>query len=139
MPEHGEKFEGWAIVEMLGHKKIAGYLSEQAIGGGAMLRIDVPETKSGTVPSRWDSDSGPDTAPYSKFVGIGSIYAITPCTEEFARKAARVIERHNSPTPVDIPTPPQLAAGGAVEAELVPAGHDDDDDFDDSDYEDVVT
>ena len=36
MPEQGEKFEGWAIVEMLGHKKLAGYLSEQAIGGGAI-------------------------------------------------------------------------------------------------------
>lgn len=130
MTQNTEKFEGWAIVEMLGHKRIAGYLSEQAIGGGAMLRIDVPETKSGSVPSRWDADTSPDTAAYSKFVGIGSIYAITPCTEDVARKAARVIERSNSPIPLELPVPPQLSAGNAQDAELVPAGHDDDDDED---------
>ena len=40
------KFETWAIVELLGHQKIAGHISEQPLAGTNMLRVDVPETKS---------------------------------------------------------------------------------------------
>ena len=33
MPEQPEKFESWAIVEIMGHKKLAGYVGEQTIAG----------------------------------------------------------------------------------------------------------
>lgn len=35
----------WAIVELFGHSKIAGEISEQTIAGGPFLRVDVPETE----------------------------------------------------------------------------------------------
>ncbi len=38
-----QKFEAWAIVELFGHQKIAGRLTEQTIGGCHFLRVDVPD------------------------------------------------------------------------------------------------
>lgn len=69
------KFESWAIVEVMGHKRFAGHVTEQAFGSASMLRIDVPEIDG--VPA------------FSKLIGIGSIYAITPCTEQTAREAQK--------------------------------------------------
>ena len=37
-----EKFECWAIVEVMGHSRYAGRVTEQAIGGCAFVRVDVP-------------------------------------------------------------------------------------------------
>jgi hypothetical protein len=37
-----EAFEGWAVLELMGHRRLAGHLSEQQIGGSSFLRIDVP-------------------------------------------------------------------------------------------------
>lgn len=38
-----EKLEGWGIVELMGHQRTSGRLSEQAIGGANLLRVDIPE------------------------------------------------------------------------------------------------
>lgn len=111
-----EGWSGWAIVELFGHKRLAGFVSSQVVGSGALVRIDVPAT---------DADSRPATAEYSKFVGNAAIYGITPVTEEVARRAAREIERWNDPLPISLP---QLAAG--TSAADVP------DDQDDSDWGD---
>jgi hypothetical protein len=34
--------EQWAIVEIFGHQRIAGRLTEQTIGGCSFVRVDVP-------------------------------------------------------------------------------------------------
>lgn len=70
-----DKFECWAIVEVMGHRQFAGHVSEQAIGGVSFVRVDVPEVVAGdeTLPA------------FTKLLGAGSIYAISPCTEETAR------------------------------------------------------
>lgn len=68
-------FEGWAILELMGHRKLAGYLSEQAVGGASFLRIDVPAANgNGNVASQLYSPS--------------AVYCITPTTEDLARKVA---------------------------------------------------
>lgn len=64
----------WAIVEIMGHKRYAGHVSEQVIGGASFVRVDVPE--SAGVP------------PFSKLFGAASIYCITPVSEDAARIAA---------------------------------------------------
>lgn len=70
-----QKLETWAIVEIMGHQRFAGYVSERAIGGASLLQVDVPECDG--------------RAAFTKLIGVGSIYAITPCTEETARAAAQ--------------------------------------------------
>jgi hypothetical protein len=68
------KFEAWAIVELMGHRKIAGKVSEQIIAGAPLLRIDVPEV--------------PAQAAFTTFYGPHTIYSLTPTTEEIARRFA---------------------------------------------------
>lgn len=138
MPEQSQSFNTWAIVEVMGHKRFAGYVTEQVFGSAALIRVDVPATEQpprrgylpngdyGTLPAR-------TTAEYSKLIGVSSIYCITPCTEEVARKVARVIEAENDPIPVHIPVERQLPAPRASdddidEEDVVPVGGSDDDD-----------
>lgn len=69
-----EQYSGWAVIELLGHRIIAGHISEEAIAGGSFVRVDVPDTTS--------RDG------FTKLYGPGAIYAITPCSEHDARMAA---------------------------------------------------
>ncbi|MFT4171789.1 MAG: hypothetical protein QM639_04465 [Rhodocyclaceae bacterium] len=67
-------FDCWAIVELFGHQRIAGRVTEASVGGCAFVRVDVPA--AGDVPA------------YTRLFGNGAIYAINPVTEELARAAA---------------------------------------------------
>ena len=64
----------WAIVELFGHQRMAGRLTEATIGGCQFVRVDVPET--GERPA------------YTRLLGQGAIYAINVTSEEVARAAA---------------------------------------------------
>lgn len=68
-----EQFEGWAILELMGHRKLAGYVSEQTVGGAAFLRIDVP---------------GAGGEKTTQLYAPAAIYCITPTTEEIVRQVA---------------------------------------------------
>lgn len=72
-----EAFESFCIVELFGHQKIAGKVSEQVIGGQSFVRVDVPATKR--------------SAAFTRMFGAGAIYSITPVSEELAQKAAESI------------------------------------------------
>ena len=76
------KFEEWAVVEIMGHKRFAGLVTEQAVGGTSFVRIDVPqiELKTGDV-----------LPAFTKLFGAASIYCISPCTEETAKAFAASI------------------------------------------------
>lgn len=76
--EQNEKLNCWALVELMGHQKIAGLIAETTIAGGPMLRIDVPETAAKPA--------------FTRFLGTSAIYAINPCTEELAKKCAEALE-----------------------------------------------
>lgn len=74
----------WAIVEVMGHHKFAGKVSEQVFAGQGFVRVDVP-----ALPERRDRYyTRRETPAFTKLIGAGSIYAITPCTEDVACKAA---------------------------------------------------
>lgn len=75
MSEATEKFESWAIVEVMGHQRFAGFASDATLGGAGMLRIDVPEV-----------DGRPA---FTKFVAPAALFAVTPCTEATAKEAAK--------------------------------------------------
>lgn len=80
-------YEGWAILELMGHRERPGYVKEVEIAGGKMLRIDIPVEKD---------DAGQDVT-VTEFYGAAAIYCMTPCSEELAR--ARVTP-YNDPRPV---------------------------------------
>ncbi len=73
-----EKFELFAIVELFGHNRMAGKVTEQSVGVATFIRIDVPETK--TQPR------------FSRLVNPSAIYAINPVTEEVANQMAEMIQ-----------------------------------------------
>jgi hypothetical protein len=68
-----QSFKAWCIVELFGHVTLAGYVSEQVIGGASFIRLDVPEV-----------DSQPE---FTKLLGAGAIYSMTPTSEDVARSA----------------------------------------------------
>lgn len=77
-------YEGWAILELMGHRRLGGYVREVEMFGAKSCRIDIPSaTKEGQVHA-------------TQFYGGSAIYCLTPCTEE----AARTVARMNQPEPV---------------------------------------
>lgn len=114
-----EKFGEWALVEIMGHRKFAGYVTEQTLGGASFVRVDVPEVTRDVrqyVPLLGHQKTSAQTIPgYSKLFGAGSIYCISPVTEQVARQLAteicqlplqefdvgRVVSRPALPAPSD--------------------------------------
>lgn len=113
-----EPFEQWAIVELFGHARIAGRVTEEQIGGASFIRVDVPALQI-------RRDGGDLTVPivieereaFTRLFGPAAIYSITPTSEEVARLAAA--EFRSEPISVYIPslrrmlgvragTPPEL-------------------------------
>lgn len=70
MPEGVEL--GWAVIEQLGHRVIAGFVSEVEIAGAGFLRVDL-----------WSEEGAPRA---TQFIAPASVYAITPTTEEAVRE-----------------------------------------------------
>lgn len=77
-----EKFEQWCVVEIMGHKRFAGLVTEQSVGGTSFVRIDIPEVTT---------SSGQKLPAFTKLFGAASIYCLSPCTEETARAFAATI------------------------------------------------
>ncbi len=113
-----DAYEGWAIVELMGHRRLGGYVRQAEQFGVAMLRLDVPEhpwvdgcTCGSDDPASLDHEKHNATCQMfraeddteirdvyaTQFYGGSSIYCLTPTTEE----AARVVANRAKPTPVE--------------------------------------
>ena len=86
------KFTGWALVEIMGHRRAAGLVTTEYIGTAAFLRIvtpEVPPTQYTVDSDRWidgcrvyaGSVMEASRERSEILVGSGSVYAITPTTE----------------------------------------------------------
>lgn len=75
------KFETWAILEIMGYRKISGKVSESTIAGGNLIRIDIP--------------SGEGDVFRTQYYSPQAIYCITPTDEE----TARLFAANNQPEP----------------------------------------
>lgn len=93
-------FEGWAILELMGHRRLAGYVRAVELAGAGLLRIDVPGEG--------------DTPIATQFYSPAALYCLTPTTEAMARAVAK----SSQPEPVHRWELPEAPA-------TVPAGHDD--------------
>lgn len=67
-----EQFDQWAIVELFGHKKMAGRVTIAPMEG--FLRVDVPNEQEGIK--------------YTRYLNNKAIYAINPASEELVRRVA---------------------------------------------------
>lgn len=88
------QFEGWAIVELLGHRQLRGQAREVELFGSKVLRLEV---------------TLPDGRMWPQFYTSSAIYAITPATaEQCERDDAR---RNNQSTLIrlDLATPEERA------------------------------
>lgn len=65
------KIDVWAVVDVMGHQRFVGRVTEQVVAGHGMVRVDVPAVG--------------DRPAFTKLIGPGSIYAISPLGEETAR------------------------------------------------------
>lgn len=74
MSEKTDAIEGWAILELMGHRRLGGFVREEEIAGAAFVRIDVPAADGGE--------------PYTQFYSPSAVYCITPTTEETGRAVA---------------------------------------------------
>ncbi len=98
------KFEGWAVVEIFGHQRFAGFVTTEAFGQAVLFRVEVPPLEERErVTKHFEYIDGKSLPPgstvnegavqgYSKLFGTGAIYAITPCTEEAAIKAVEAMQ-----------------------------------------------
>lgn len=109
MAGNREGFEGWAILELMGHRRLGGYLTEQEIAGAAFIRIDIPEhpwragcTCGSAKPEstsyedhthvcqafRDPADDRPLDVAATQLYAPAAVYCVTPTTEQLARVAA---------------------------------------------------
>lgn len=105
MEQTAAVFSGWALVELMGHQREAGYVSTQYFGDKAMFQVDVPE-----IPEREETLKSPRyeghrllpvgsvvsrdaIPPRTRLVNPSAVYAINPATEEAVRAAVSASER----------------------------------------------
>ncbi len=96
-----EQFEAWAVIELFGHTRLAGKVTEATLGGCAFLRVDIPEANG--------------KPGFTKYLGNGAIYSMTPVSEEIAR----AVSANCRPAPVqpyELPQRPMLSDGLTDEA-----------------------
>ncbi len=79
MPDNVEPF--WAVLELMGHVRLAGKISEEERFGSKIGRIDVPADGEKFV---------------TIFFGGSSIYRMTPCDEV----TARAVAARSAPAPI---------------------------------------
>jgi hypothetical protein len=87
-----ETLAEWCVVELLGHRRLAGHVREVQVAGAGFLRLDIPP--AGNDPGR------------TQFIAPGSVYALHPVTEDTARAAAAAwrpqpVQRWELPTRPD--------------------------------------
>lgn len=131
------KLETFAILEVMGHSKFAGFVQQVAMGGSAMIRIDVPEIpESEEEYTDWEYGADargipvkkkrkvPGQVAFTKFFGISSIFSITPCSEEVALAAVKQF-RSAPVTVLQMPSSRPLLTHEA--SEVSPSGECDED------------
>lgn len=65
-----QSFDQWVVLSLLGHKRLAGKLTETNIAGAGFLRIDIPDKDGNTINTEYYSPT--------------SVYSIQPVAKEIA-------------------------------------------------------
>lgn len=74
-------FNGWAIIELFGHRQLAGAVSEAQVAGKGFVRIDIP-----ACPEKRDGSYVYDATPeVTQYYSPEAVFSLTPTTEDAAR------------------------------------------------------
>jgi hypothetical protein len=92
MSDEKKTFDEWALVELFGHARIVGRVTEATIASGAFIRVDVPDKDGATI--------------FTRFFGPGAIYSMSPISREIAiaiaqSQDAEPVKRYELPGIVD--------------------------------------
>lgn len=84
----------WAIVELMGHAKIAGAVSQDNAFGVPMIRVDVPPVVNTEQVYRNGAyvSERREIPAHSRSLAAGAIYSVNWCDEAAARIAAHSIQ-----------------------------------------------
>jgi len=105
MESEQAKFEGWAVIELFGHSREAGYVTTEYFGGGALFRVEVPPLEEREVTltrPEWVGDQLAGVGSKllrgaisgrTRFIGVSSVYAMNPCSKEATLKAIEAMTR----------------------------------------------
>lgn len=73
-----QPFDSWALIELFGHARICGRVTDAEIGGGSFIRVDVPDANGETL--------------FTRYYGPKAIYSISPVTRQTAIGVAQKID-----------------------------------------------
>lgn len=73
-----QPFEAWALVELFGHQRIVGRVTEQPLGGASFIRVDVPDATGETA--------------FTRMYGAAAIYSISPIDRAMAIELAQACD-----------------------------------------------
>lgn len=111
--EQAPRFREWALLELMGHRREAGLVTEASFPAG-WIRLDIPQSIDPA--EGWAA---------TRFYNPAAGYGVTPCTEALAREYATA----HPPVPVSVwdlpaelrerlrPQPAVLNGGGEEEEE----------------------
>jgi hypothetical protein len=68
--QQGSPVDGWGQIELMGHQRIAGRITEVSVAGKGMLRVDVPDATGNTT--------------HTRFYSPDAVYCITPTDRQIA-------------------------------------------------------
>lgn len=74
----------YAAVELFGHARIVGQVSEHVLAGQSFLRVTVPDLPA--------ENGQPASTGFDKLYGPGAVYSITPIDEATAQAAIRAMQ-----------------------------------------------
>jgi len=78
MTADSNNFAAWGLLELFGHQRIAGQLSETTIGGCHFIRVDVPPVHK--------------LAGYTRFFTQAAIFSLSPLSEAVTRQLAEALQ-----------------------------------------------
>lgn len=73
-----QPFDTWALLELFGHARICGRVTDAEIGGGSFIRVDVPDANGETL--------------FTRYYGPKAIYSISPVSRQTAIGVAQKID-----------------------------------------------
>lgn len=81
MADEKDDVIGWAVVELMGHRRLTAYVRPVEVAGKGFLRLDIPGPETA-------GESGPFRA--TQIVSPDAVYCITPTTMDLAVRGAGV-------------------------------------------------